>query len=87
MLTPENQQARRAYHKAFIEWMTNCSGDEIDCFVQLQQHKPDHKVIPMMKFMEQCLADPQMRDQLPKGLLERLKAANWPPAQAVCAGV
>lgn len=78
-------QQRRAYHKAFVDWLTNCTTDEAECFDQLQRHKPAHQVIPMMKFMEECLADPERRELLPKGLVERLHAVSWPPAMRVCA--
>ncbi len=74
---------RRAYHKAFVEWLSNCTTEEAECFDHLQRHKPTDQVIPMMNFMEQCLSDPEQRGRLPKGLVERLQAANWPPAQSV----
>lgn len=84
MSNPENRLQRRAYHQAFIEWLTTCSTEEAECFDQLQRHKPAHQVIPMMQFMAECLADPDRRDLLPKGLVERLKAVSWPPAMSVC---
>lgn len=84
MINRETQLQRRAYHQAFVEWLTNCSTEEAECFDQLQQHKSAHQVIPMMSFMEECLADPVRRDLLPKGLVERLRAVSWPPALSVC---
>lgn len=87
MINTENQLQRRAYHQAFVEWLTNCSTEEAERFDQLQRHKPAHQVIPMMQFMGECLADPDRRALLPASLVERLQAVSWPPALRVCEAV
>jgi len=77
----DSTSQRLTYHRAFSTWLASCSHEDAQRLDDLQAEHPDQNVRPMMRFIEQCLADPDLRDQLPRSLVKQLQAEHWLPAQ------
>lgn len=70
----------KAFDMSFVDWLTKASDAELEQFELLQSTYPSDAIRTNLMFVAECLNLQDRRLMLPAGLVERLQAANWPPA-------
>ena len=74
-LSPES---RRSLYAVFLAWLSQASTEETEQIDELLDKHPPQGARSVLTLVRNCLADPQLRGQLPKNLVLRLQAVNWP---------
>jgi len=78
ILDARRRQQRLVYHRAMLNWLEKASEQEIDDFQELLESDAAQGV-STITFVARCYQQPLMRQDLPLGLIEQLKAGHWQP--------
>jgi hypothetical protein len=78
-MTALSPQVRRDFYACFADWLYEASVLEMEQLEAMQERQPSpNQVRSMLTFVHESLADPQLRQELPANLVQRLKGRNWP---------
>jgi hypothetical protein len=79
-MTALSPQIRRVFHACFADWLYEASVQEMEKFQAMLESNPSpDRVRSLLTFVREGMADPQLRQELPANLVQRLTERNWPP--------
>ena len=75
---PLSTAARLAFHSIFSTWLAQASESDYEQLDAALQAFAPNQVCSAVRLVQGCQADPVLRQQLPKTLVQLLQARNWP---------